>query len=195
MVRESVKCMLVLLLSFMTQSMWGVSRHALLIGIGNYPEESGWAAIHGNNDIPIIYNNLIRQGFPESQIITLTDAQATRDNIVSAFGKLSGTLNPGDIVYVHFSGHGQQVTDLDGDEEDGFDEAWIPYDADKKYQPGVYEGEKHLLDDELNVLLTKLRLRVGVKGKIIVVSDACHSGSGSRELMMSFSRAVRQTNS
>lgn len=158
----------------------GQSRHALLIGIGNYPEESGWSAIHGNNDIPIIRANLVRQGFPECQIITLIDSAATKENILSAFAGLVSSLNQGDVVYVHFSGHGQQVTDLDGDEDDGFDESWIPYDAQKKYNKGVYEGECHLIDDELNVILTRLRTRVGARGKIIVVADACHSGSGSR---------------
>ena len=36
------------------------------------------------------------------------------------------------------------------------------------------------VDDELYDFLNQLRAKVGDKGKIIVVSDACHSGSGSR---------------
>ena len=72
------------------------------------------------------------------------------------------------------------MSDLNGDEVDGFDEAWIPFDAKKKYEIGVYEGNNHLIDDELNAIFTRLRVRVGAKGKIIVIADACHSGSGSR---------------
>jgi hypothetical protein len=83
------------------------------------------------------------------------------------------------VVYIHFSGHGQQITDLDGDEPDGYDEAWIPYDACKDYS-GKYKGQNHIVDDELFDFLNQLRTKVGDNGKIIVVSDACHSGSGSR---------------
>ena len=159
---------------------WGQSRYALLIGIGDYPEDSGWNKIHGDNDISIIKPTLIRQGFPEDAIFQLLDSAATKDNILKAFDDLAARLRSGDVAYIHFSGHGQQVSDLNGDEEDGFDEAWIPFDAKKKYEIGVYEGNNHLIDDELNAIFTRLRVRVGAKGKIIVIADACHSGSGSR---------------
>ena len=39
--------------------------------------------------------------------------------------------------------------DDNGDEEDGLDEALIPYDAQFWYAPGEYEGQNHLRDDEL----------------------------------------------
>ena len=159
---------------------WGQSRHALLIGIGNYPEDSGWNAIHGNNDITIIKAALVRQGFSPSNIIQLKDSSATKADILQGFALITSRCKPGDIVYIHFSGHGQQITDINGDEEDGFDEAWIPFDAKKEYEKGVYEGENHLIDDEINGLLKALRQRVGERGKIVVVADACHSGSGSR---------------
>lgn len=163
-------------------SAWGQSRYALLIGIGEYPEGSGWSKIHGNNDISIIKSALIRQGFSEDSFIQLLDSAATKNNIVTAFDDLAARLRSGDVVYIHFSGHGQQVSDLNGDEEDGFDEAWIPYDAKKTYEAGVYEGNNHLTDDELNEIFTRIRVRVGTGGKIIVIADACHSGSGSRGL-------------
>lgn len=163
-------------------SAWGQSRYALLIGIGEYPEGSGWNKIHGNNDISIIKSALIRQGFSEDSFIQLLDSAATKNNIVTAFDDLAARLRSGDVVYIHFSGHGQQVSDLNGDEEDGFDEAWIPYDAKKTYEAGVYEGNNHLTDDELNEIFTRIRVRVGTRGKIIVIADACHSGSGSRWL-------------
>ena len=180
--KSACRLVLLVILSLVFCNAWGQSRYALLIGIGNYPEDSGWNKIHGNNDISIIKPTLIRQGFTEDSMVQLIDSSATKENIIKAFDVLSTRTQPGDIVYIHFSGHGQQITDLNGDEEDGYDEAWIPFDAKKKYEPGVYEGENHLVDDELNTLLTRLRTCVGTKGKIIVVADACHSGSGSRGL-------------
>ena len=44
----------------------------------------------------------------------------------------------------------------------------------------IEEAGMELTDDELNEIFTRLRVRVGAKGKIIVIADACHSGSGSR---------------
>ncbi len=178
--KKAWRILLLFLLPFVTFSALGQSRHAILIGIGNYPEDSGWNRIHGNNDVAIIKSALLHQGFSSENIVQLIDSAATKENILCSINSLSEKCHSGDIVYLHFSGHGQQITDLNGDEEDGFDEAWIPYDAKKKYEAGVYEGNNHLTDDELNVIFTRLRVRVGAKGKIIVVADACHSGSGSR---------------
>lgn len=157
-------------------------KKALLIGIGDYPSESGWNKIHGHNDVEIIRHTLIKQGFQNENIAILLDADATYDNIIAAFQSLLYLSNKNDIIYIQFSGHGQRITDADGDEADRFDEAWIPYDAHKSYCKGIYEGEKHITDDLLNEYLTKLRLKVGYGGKIIVIADACHSGSGSRGL-------------
>lgn len=157
-------------------------KRALLIGIGNYPAEYGWNKIHGQNDVNIIRKTLIKQGFQDNSIVELVDSDATYDNILSAFQSLLESSNKNDVVYIQFSGHGQRITDADGDETDRFDEAWIPYDAHKTYCKGVYEGEKHITDDFLNEYLTKLRFKVGYGGKIIVIADACHSGSGSRGL-------------
>lgn len=168
------------LLSFDVYNALGQSRHAILIGIGNYPEDSGWNRIHGNNDVTILTEALLHQGFSSDEIVQLVDSKATKENILHSIDSLLQKCKAGDIVYLHFSGHGQQITDLNGDEEDGFDEAWIPYDARKVYVSGEYEGENHLIDDELNILFTKLRVRVGARGKIVIVADACHSGSGSR---------------
>lgn len=174
------KFILLVFLPLIACNAWGQSRHALLIGIGNYPEDSGWNTIHGNNDITIIKAALVRQGFSQSNIIQLKDSSATKADILQGFALITSRCKPGDIVYIHFSGHGQQITDINGDEEDGFDEAWIPFDAKKEYEKGVYEGENHLIDDEINGLLKALRQRIGERGKIVVVADACHSGSGSR---------------
>jgi hypothetical protein len=69
---------------------------------------------------------------------------------------------------------------LNGDEEDGWDEALIPVDAEMQYSQGVYEGNNHLLDDELEVYFNNLRNKLGSKGQLVVILDACHSGTASR---------------
>lgn len=156
------------------------TRHALLIGIGQYPDGSGWTRIHGDSDIPLIQHKLLQSGFEGKNIHILVNSEATFNAIVAGLTDLAANAQEGDVVYIHFSGHGQQITDLNGDEDDGFDEAWIPYDAMKEYEQGVYEGEKHLIDDYLNQLFSEIRKSIGKSGRLIIVADACHSGSGSR---------------
>ena len=173
-------CVFLMLLS--TVILAAQERRALLIGIGEYPPGSEWTLVHGDNDVRIIREFLLGQGLRGECIETITNEKATKKGILSALERLTKIGGKNDAVYIHFSGHGQQVTDLDGDERDGFDEAWVPYDAWKKYVAGVYEGENHIIDDEINVCLKKLRAKVGAKGRITLVSDACHSGSGSRGL-------------
>lgn len=161
-------------------SVSAATRRALVIGIGDYPASSGWAKINGDKDIPMVEEMLLANGFLKQDIIELKNQQATCAAICQQFENLITTSTTGDFVYIHFSGHGQQITDLNGDEADGLDEAWIPYDAMLEMQSGVYEGENHLIDDQINHYLHRLRQAVGKEGKIIVVADACHSGDSTR---------------
>ena len=167
---------MIVILAFLSVSMTAQTRRALIIGIGEQKDAS-WTKINGDKDVSYIQQMIMDAGYMEVQ--TLINEQATKAAIVSAFKKLAAKCKSGDMVYVQFSGHGQLVTDVNGDEEDGWDEAWIPYDAYKNYC-NEDKGEKHLVDDEINVLLTSIRNKIGVHGKILVVVDACHSGDSSR---------------
>ena len=144
---------------------------ALLIGISEYSPKYHWNTISGTNDIDLIKNVL-----KDFSVKELRNKNATYANITKELEKLIAQSNPNDIVYIHFSGHGQPVEDYDGDESDGWDEAFVPYDAGEKYTSGVYEGGKHFLDDTLNGYLERLRKKLGPSGIIYVVIDACHAG-------------------
>ena len=174
------KFICIILLIAASYNLSHATKRALVIGIGNYPEASGWAKINGDKDLPIVRDMLLANGFQSKDIVELKNESATADAIRKALDALVGKAAKGDVIYIHFSGHGQQITDLHGDEEDGFDEAWIPIDAQFSYAKGKYEGENHIIDDQLNQWLSQLRSKVGATGKITVVADACHSGGGSR---------------
>lgn len=172
-----------LILGFMSLVACNASaaKRALLIGISQYPtyKQAGltWDAIHGENDINLIFGTLKKKGFSVS---SLAGKRATASAIRKAFLNLIQSAKAGDIVYIHFSGHGQPFEDLSGDEQDGWDEAIVPYDAAMTYVPGEYEGANHIIDDELSVMINKIRRRVGVNGYVYVVIDACHSGGAAR---------------
>lgn len=153
------------------------TRRALVIGIGQYKDTS-WGRINGDKDVAVARTMLTRAGYRD--IRTLVNAEATKSAICAAFRRLARDCKRGDIVYVHFSGHGQQMTDLDGDERDGWDECWVPYDACRTYC-AADRGEKHLTDDETNDLLAAVSHKVGPAGRLLVVADACHSGDSSRD--------------
>ena len=156
-------------------------KRAFLVGISHYDTAlTGyqWNDINGVEDVNLLFPILKKQGFT---LITLLDEQATFDNITRQLSLFVDKTKKGDIVYLHFSTHGQPVEDLNGDEkDDGWDESIVPVDAYKKYRKGTYEGKKHLIDDQLNQYVKRLREMIGNTGFLYVVIDACHAGTSSR---------------
>ena len=158
---------------------------ALLIGIGNYnTEATGWNKLSGNNDVDLLEGKLKANGF---KVSTVKDNQATKHNIKKALSNLVSSTTSGDVVYLHFSGHGQLVEDMNGDEPDGLDQSFICYDAyfSPKFTVGgsPYKGQNHLIDDELFPYLNQLKSKVGSSGRIIVAFDSCYSGGADRGYM------------
>lgn len=164
------------------------TNRALLVGIsdygnphGNYPDRL-WRNINGARDIEILKPILERRNF---KVTMLIDKEATKVGIVAALKKLSKQCKKGDVVYLHFSMHGQLVEEgtkwnPKKDEKDGWDEALVPVDAKMVYKKGEYWGQNHLLDDELRPLIDKIRKAVGEKGVVYVALDACHAGGSAR---------------
>lgn len=164
------------LLLLLSLSVTAQTKRALVIGLGEQ-QDKAWNKINGDKDVPFVQVMLKNAGF--KSVTTLVNRQATKTGIVGAFKRMTASCKHGDVVYIHYSGHGQQMTDVHNDERDGLDECWIPYDAYRKAS-ATYHGEKHLTDDELNVYLNAIRHKIGEKGKLLVVIDACHSGDGTR---------------
>ena len=144
----------------------GVKR-ALLVGINNYKAVEH--LMGSLNDVAAMRQILTtRWGFTPDNIVTLTEEAATRAAILAALNRLVSESGPNDTVVFHYSGHGSQVKDLNGDEEDGLDETLVPYDG---RTPGVPD----IVDDELDVIFSKLRTNTA-----LVILDSCHSGTGTR---------------
>jgi hypothetical protein len=95
--------------------------------------------------------------------LLLTDA-ATCDAVLEAIAKAGTELEEGDLFFLTYSGHGGQVQDVDGDEEDDqLDETWCLFDS-------------QLRDDDINTALASFAEGV----RILMLSDSCHSGTVSR---------------
>lgn len=162
----------------------GAATHrALIFGLGKYQDKS-WGVIHGDNDLYYVRQLLTDAGFTD--IVQVKNEQATKQGMVQAFINLAKRCKSGDVVYIHYSGHGQLMTDIDGDEalrttarHGQWDEAWVPYDAYMNYCEKD-RGEKHFCDDEVEFYLSAIRQKIGRKGRMMVVVDACHSGDATR---------------
>jgi metacaspase-1 len=164
-------------------SCFAQKQHALIVAIGEYPnvpeQKKNWSDLSSKNDADILQKALLKQGFEAKNIHVVSDSLATKKNIDLAFRQLTDEVKPGDVVWFHFSGHGQQIQDLNKDEPDGYDEALITYAAPTECVNG-YLGEDHLLDDELQQFFSRLAEKLGPKGHLLVTLDACHSGTASR---------------
>ena len=164
------------ILLLLSLSVSAQTKRALVIGLGEQ-QDKAWNKINGDKDVPFVQAMLKNAGF--KSVTTLVNRQATKVGIVRAFKRMTASCKHGDVVYIHYSGHGQQMTDVHNDEKDGLDECWIPYDAYRK--PCEKDrGEKHLTDDEVNYYLNAIRDKIGDSGKMLVVIDACHSGGATR---------------
>lgn len=171
-------CTLILCFGFDIEA----KNQALLIGIGNYNTvNTGWPVIHGNNDVKLLSGKLKAKGF---NVSTLTDNTATKANVQKALQNLESSVDAGDLVYIHFSGHGQLIEDMNNDEQGDFDQSFVCYDAcfspHYKVDGKAYRGQNHLIDDELFPYINRIKCKVGTKGNVIVIFDSCYSGGADR---------------
>ena len=181
--KNLIKTSIIAIVAFLIggQTINAETKRALLVGISDYgnamEDPNKWANISGANDVLLLSPLFSEHGYT---VTSLIDSQATHAGITKALSELAKESKKGDFVYIHFSMHGQPFEDLNGDEEDGWDEALIPVDAEMLYAEGVYEGKNHLLDDELEVYFNDIRSKIGLEGQLLVILDACHSGTASR---------------
>jgi len=123
-----------------------------------------------HDDVNNMKNYLIStQGFREDELLILMDdghhPAPTRENMISAFRRITEYSQPGDVVFVHYSGHGGQVVNTTGDEESGYDSSLVPVD---------YQSAGQIIDDEILDILVK-PMKAGVH--VTAVMDSCHSGT------------------
>jgi hypothetical protein len=133
-------------------------RKALLIGI-NYFNQKGQlrGCINDVKNMSAYLNGHF--GYKREDMVILTDdqqapmSQPTKANILRAMHWLVKDAQPNDSLFFHYSGHGGQTADLDGDEEDGYDEVIYPVD---------FRQAGHIVDDEMHRIMYVTDMRKGV---------------------------------
>lgn len=149
-------------------------RHALLIGINKYAKLNVCDLKGCVNDVQSMAELLCsRFGFTEADITKLIDEQASRDAILSSMDALVERTGEDDVVVLHYSGHGSQMTDREGDEPDGMDETIVPHDSGRGEDPN-----RDITDDEVYVRLLGLTQKTR---NATIIFDCCHSGTGCRD--------------
>lgn len=146
-------------------------KKALLVGINIYKPELG-ADLRGCvNDVETMRKLLVDNfKFLPENVRVLVDARATKQGILDRLKWLLDGAKEGDELVFHYSGHGSQVRDRNGDElDDQLDEILCPHDLD---------WEDPLTDDCLAELFKQLPKGV----YLTMICDACHSGSMDRDV-------------
>lgn len=173
MMKKGLLLISLILISLVCQAQ---QRRALLVGIADYPEDSGWRKIHSDGDVSLLHD-VLSDSF---KIETLVNGKATYHNIISKLKALEAQTIPNDTVLILLSGHGQQMVAKGDEEPDSLDEAFIPYDAKANYSE-TYTGYNHLRDDVISESVNKIRKKAGKNGLVLVLLDACHSGDSYRD--------------
>jgi metacaspase-1 len=146
-----------------------MATRALLVGLNHYPDPAN--ELRGCiNDVRQTSKMLQQEyGFDATRgIRLLTDARATTGAIVKELRWLLDGSAAGDVLVFHYSGHGAQVRDREGDESDGLDEIICPYDLD---------WDSPFTDDDLYEIVKDVTPGVN----LTVILDCCHSGTGLRK--------------
>ena len=137
--------------------------HALIVGVGQYSKASGADPLNGvPKDMMNARKMALAMDVPEQQIVELRDTNATKANILSALDRLNRNINPGEKVFIYFSGHGTSYTTSNGCEQ-GF----IPF------TPGRYTQNDLISEAELAGYTSKISQKAD---KAVVMVDACFSG-------------------
>jgi hypothetical protein len=146
---------------------------ALLVGINDYSQgqSSEAASLQGCiNDVALLKNLLIyRYGFEPENVLTLTDAQATREAILKTIETHLLTANPEDTVVFSFSGHGTPLED--------------PYEKGTKTTAILPYNHSIAKSGKTNFITgtTLFLLRSAFKtNQVTFILDCCYAGGGIR---------------
>ncbi len=151
---------------------------AFLVGINEYPDTPLSGCV---TDVEMQRELLVhRFGFLPADILTLTNNQATRENIETAFiSHLTNQAKPDDLVLFHFSGYGSRVSKMIDEDEHNelsasnltFQNTLVPIDGIPVNDKG--RAINNVLEETLWLLLRSLPTT-----KVVTVLDTSYMYPG-----------------
>jgi len=147
---------------------------ALLIGIGQYPEQQ---LLEGPvNDVALLRNILLQnENFSNEHIKVLLNEEATKSNILNTLNGILESTVRGDKIVLYFSGHGTSAlnTDIDADLP-SYSGALVPYDIGNISSKDELNKRLLIGRRDLRPVLSKLD---ATGAEVLVLVDACFSGN------------------
>ena len=136
------------------------SRHALIIGVGEY-SRPGISSLRGvKHDIKSAAQIARTMGVAPENITYLRDTDATAQNIRLAFRSMEKRMRQGDRAFVYYSGHGTRWIDTS-------------FDSNACTEGLLATDGQALTNREISRLLMPISRKAE---KLMVFYDACHSG-------------------
>lgn len=155
---------------------------AVVVGISEFKNPK-WNLLYPAKDAQDFANYLIKDAnFAADHVKLLTNAKATRENIMTVLGSnwLPNNAKPGDVVLIYFASHGTSAK-----QDIARKNFLLAYDTDPSnaFATGI----------EMQDLARTIKRRLN-SDRIVIILDTCHSGSaepGAKSLLqnMSFSNA------
>ncbi|MBI1891549.1 MAG: caspase family protein [Burkholderiales bacterium] len=136
------------------------SRHALIIGVGEYMNSTVPSLKGIQHDMDSATRMAESMSIPKENIRYVRDLDATSTRIEQEINELVKRTQPGDRVFLYYSGHGTRWYD-EALKKDGCVEALLPSDS------------KPLTNQRMAALLKPISDKTD---KLFVFYDACHSG-------------------
>lgn len=153
---------------------------ALLVAIDEYQTKPLDGCVNDSLAFADYLRSTVKAG--HLQLETLYNKAATKAQILDGFIKHLGQARQGDIVFIHYSGHGARETAdpvFWEQTPDFMNEVMVTYDSlllDANHEAYL---QNPLADKELRWLLNRLSAN---NPHIVFVMDCCHSGNGVREV-------------
>lgn len=136
----------------------GAEIHALLMFIGDY--RAGIPKLDGvQHDVPTARSIAHLMGVKDENIQLLQNKELTLEGMRNAFDGLDRRINPGDKVFIYYSGHGGRQ--------------YVSEPEERCAESLITVNGSSFIDAELDARLQKLSVRAQ---KVIAMLDSCHSG-------------------